>query len=1142
MSPKKNMDTIDFNMDLTSLRLHSLLGKNNWNKNYVTKLFEALVMRFKGQEQQTDFDRRMAKILYMIEIHKIHPNLKLGEDNCSVIELVNDADINEDKLLKILAEGREKNLVEILEELSPQNGVNIEKVKNIVSNVWSALSNGHKHCLKDDMEKYLFDLCQAVRTCKWKPRISQMVSWCLLALSESSHLLQVRTGEGKSCIVAMFAAYRALKGEKVDIISSSPVLAERDRKDWEPFYKKFKLKVGCNIGVSSEAAWKKCYESDIVYGTTSSFAGDWLRHHFLRKEVRGNRKFQCVIVDEVDSLMLDKGLEVVYLSDKIPAMQSMNTVLLWIWCLVSQHKKMDRGIIAGPIKSFVLILEETTGITTDADVLNILKLSEEKHIFPQGFTSDIKYLNSEIVIQKLKGISETQMVDFFGLVETQLTNYCFSLFSEEENGSLKRLDRTEGREIGNRNAIQLLLFKGGLWRQLLSDKETIFSSVEQGIKKVLQFTGPEKTPKDSHIIGFQDLVYSRLRVWVENAFRAKEMALGDEYVAQGETVVPVDYQCTGVVQNNMRWGDGLQQFLEMKHQAKVSNMTVITNFMSNVRLFRMYGNQVFGVTGTLGSEDEIEILQKLYGDIHTSTMPSFRRRKLFEEEGKILTEEADWLEAICSVIREKVNQTPYRGERAVLVICETINRSEAIKKAVNDFVQAVKIKSYTDNNLDSSEVTKTLNPRDVIIATNLAGRGTDFQVSEKVNEAGGLFVLQTFLPLNIRVEQQAFGRTGRQGNPGSAQLIMCATHFSPSVLQILTCFIQPFTFIRGTAQKHLTKALMTVLRDHLNSQSEQQLPNAFDHLLTQLETLNKKPIADLKKARDNLVKQRMTSYLTRDIEGITKKENLFSCYLHLLEEIHKKHKNSKTCSAVVESMHECWGLWLLTRFDENESEETLKCMFKEAMENAQELLEKEISPSSAISFYIRHGNVLRLEGFFERSIEIYSKALEENDQDFIALYNRALSVMQLRRENYVTEALRDLEKADKSIDCTMKNTEDALQYVAKIGPAPLAGQITVFRNQLCVRLQVCNRLKKNINEALNKLKIAHNNGGGVTVAEHHIFTLVDLQYLLQHPIDVAEELKNLKLLGLTQIISLNTTFSLAGFFSRAIRRLENLRM
>ncbi len=61
---------------------------------------------------------------------------------------------------------------------------------------------------------------------------------------------------------------------------------------------------------------------------------------------------------------------------------------------------------------------------------------------------------------------------------------------------------------------------------------------------------------------------------------------------------------------------------------------------------------------------------------------------------------------------------------------------------------------------------------EVIIATNLAGRGTDIKVTDAVNASGGLLCLMTFVARNRRVELQAFGRTARGGKPGSVQCIL----------------------------------------------------------------------------------------------------------------------------------------------------------------------------------------------------------------------------------------------------------------------------------------------------------------------------------------------------------------------------------
>jgi len=60
----------------------------------------------------------------------------------------------------------------------------------------------------------------------------------------------------------------------------------------------------------------------------------------------------------------------------------------------------------------------------------------------------------------------------------------------------------------------------------------------------------------------------------------------------------------------------------------------------------------------------------------------------------------------------------------------------------------------------------------VTVATNMAGRGTDIKLGPGVAALGGLHVIATERHESGRIDRQLFGRSGRQGDPGSAVAFM----------------------------------------------------------------------------------------------------------------------------------------------------------------------------------------------------------------------------------------------------------------------------------------------------------------------------------------------------------------------------------
>src|SRR5204862_3326164 len=63
-------------------------------------------------------------------------------------------------------------------------------------------------------------------------------------------------------------------------------------------------------------------------------------------------------------------------------------------------------------------------------------------------------------------------------------------------------------------------------------------------------------------------------------------------------------------------------------------------------------------------------------------------------------------------------------------------------------------------------------PGAVTIATNMAGRGVDIKLGERVVDLGGLYVLATERHEARRIDNQLRGRSGRQGDPAEARFYL----------------------------------------------------------------------------------------------------------------------------------------------------------------------------------------------------------------------------------------------------------------------------------------------------------------------------------------------------------------------------------
>ena len=408
---------------------------------------------------------------------------------------------------------------------------------------------------------------------------------------------------------------------------SSSVLCERDSQEWTDFYSHFGITADTNTNKTKDEDRKECYRKDVVYGTIEAFAADHLRQIFEMKEVRPYRIYQCIIIDEVDSLLLDQGVQLTYLSSPMVSMQHLNVILAMIWGHVSQYGFLSTGhqtFVQGPAASFFKAIFDSidTEGTEMNDPMDILRIAEESEIVPTGFTEDIFKSEKDELFRKLKTVSQDAVVYVFQEMEHYVP-YGFTVYTLDDNGllCLRKTSTHNNQDIPD---LKFLVLEEGVCCALYDSEDILIKPIAELISEKFQYTPCTNNKDKISIPGFlRNLVEKKVSVWVQNAFLAMRLRQGKEYVVENDSVCPVDFRSTGIVELSKKWGDGLQQFVEIKHQIQMSTISTVTNYISNISFFEKYHGKIYGTTGTLGSETELLFLQDLYPNMMACKMPTF---------------------------------------------------------------------------------------------------------------------------------------------------------------------------------------------------------------------------------------------------------------------------------------------------------------------------------------------------------------------------------------------------------------------------------------------------------------------------------------------------------------------------------------
>lgn len=354
-----------------------------------------------------------------------------------------------------------------------------------------------------------------------------------------------------------------------------------------------------------------------------------------------------------------------------------------------------------------------------------------------------------------------------------------------------------------------------------------------------------------------------------------------DYIVKEGKIELID-KFTGRVMEGRSFSEGLHQALEAKEGIEITeeNETQATITIQNY--FRLYSS-LAGMTGSATpSKKEFWETYRL----PVVTIPTNKPILRTDLPDLIYKDKQHKIAKIVSEVKE-IN----RSGRPILIGTTSIEQSEELAvhlKKENIHYQILNAKTEED---EAGIIAEAGQKGKVMIATNMAGRGTDIIVSEDVKQLGGLYILGTERHESGRIDMQLRGRSGRQGDPGTSQFIISLeddlfTYYdeeqherfmkkaktndtglvtAPAPDKYMKMVQETVEYMHQAAREHLLK-----LESPLNEQSK-IIYAMRDHILD-VETEELFPV--VLEYIGKYIRQLVAVYFSNEIEGTSQKHDL----------------------------------------------------------------------------------------------------------------------------------------------------------------------------------------------------------------------------------------------------------------------------
>ena len=250
----------------------------------------------------------------------------------------------------------------------------------------------------------------------------------------------------------------------------------------------------------------------------------------------------------------------------------------------------------------------------------------------------------------------------------------------------------------------------------IDEKTKTASLSSRGIQKLEEILQVENLYRD---LGYEEIHH------IENALRAQAVYDRDtDYIVKDGEVLIVD-EHTGRTMPGRRFSEGLHQAIEAKENVRIQRESKTLATITYQNFFKQY-KKLAGMTGTALTEGEE--FEKIY-DLSVLEVPTNKPTIRVDKNDKVYFNQA----AKWKFVKQYIEFAHEMGQ-PILIGTSSIATSEYVSKILEKESIVHYVLNAKFHEQEAHIVSQAGKYKSVVVATNMAGRGTDIKLENGLND------------------------------------------------------------------------------------------------------------------------------------------------------------------------------------------------------------------------------------------------------------------------------------------------------------------------------------------------------------------------------------------------------------------------